>query len=122
MTLFNTNRHVNTWCELIQLVELNETNKKLLWIPEGFGHGFLTLSHYADVQYKVTKKWARESEKSILWDDSDLKIDWPLNKLDLDQPLISEKDSAGLTIKQAEKLNFVFSYEKYPKIDSKINA
>ena len=75
---------------------------------EGFGHGFLTLSHYADVQYKVTKKWARESEKSILWDDSDLKIDWPLNKLDLDQPLISEKDSAGLTIKQAEKLNFVF--------------
>jgi dTDP-4-dehydrorhamnose 3,5-epimerase len=89
-------------------VELNETNKKLLWIPEGFGHGFLTISHYADVQYKVTKKWARESEKSILWDDSDLEIDWPLNKLDLDQPLISEKDSAGLTIKQAEKLNFVF--------------
>ncbi len=89
-------------------VELDETNKKLLWIPEGFGHGFLTLSRFADVQYKVTKKWARESEKSILWNDPDLKIDWPINKLDSEKPLISEKDSTGLTIKQAEKLDFVF--------------
>ena len=89
-------------------VQLNDTNKNLLWIPEGFGHGFLTLSRSADVQYKVTKKWTRESEKSILWDDPDLKINWPINKLDSDQPLISEKDSAGLTIKKAEKLDFVF--------------
>ena len=88
-------------------IELNETNKYLLWIPEGFGHGFLTLSRFADVQYKVTKKWDKESEKSILWNDPDLKIDWPLNLL-VDEPLISKKDSAGLTIKQAEKLNFVF--------------
>ena len=89
-------------------VELNETNKYSLWIPEGFGHGFLTLSKVADVQYKVTKRWDKESEKSIIWNDPDLKIDWPLNKLDSHQPLISEKDSAGLTIKQAEKLDFVF--------------
>ena len=89
-------------------IELNETNKNLLWIPEGFGHGFLTLSQFADVQYKVTKEWDRESEKSILWDDPDLKIDWPINKLDSDQPLISEKDSLGLTVKQAEMLDFIF--------------
>ena len=89
-------------------IELNETNKYSLWIPEGFGHGFLTLSKVADVQYKVTKRWDKESEKSIIWNDPDLKIDWPLNKLDSHQPLISEKDSAGLTIKQAEKLDFVF--------------
>ena len=89
-------------------IELNETNKYSLWIPEGFGHGFLTLSKVADVQYKVTKRWDKESEKSILWNDPDLKIDWPINKLDSHQPLISEKDSAGLTIKQAEKLDFVF--------------
>ena len=88
-------------------IELNETNKYLLWIPEGFGHGFLTLSKVADVQYKVTKKWNKESEKSILWNDPDLSIDWPL-KILVDEPLVSKKDSAGLTIKQAEKLNFVF--------------
>lgn len=88
-------------------IELNETNKYLLWIPEGFGHGFLTLSRFADVQYKVTKKWNKESEKSILWNDPDLKIDWPLNKID-NEPLISEKDAAGLTFRQAEKLDFVF--------------
>ena len=88
-------------------IELNETNKFLLWIPEGFGHGFLTISREADVQYKVTEKWNKESEKSILWNDPDLSIDWPL-KLLVDELLISKKDSAGLTIKQAEKLNFVF--------------
>ena len=89
-------------------IELNETNKYLLWIPEGFGHGFLTLSSFADVQYKVTKKWDKESEKSILWNDPDLKIDWPINKLDSDEPLLSEKDSNGFTMKQAEKHNFIF--------------
>ena len=95
-----------TYKEWISVL-LNETNKHLLWIPEGFGHGFLTLSKVADVQYKVTQRWDKESEKSILWNDPDLKIDWPLNEID-NEPLISEKDSAGLTFKQAEKFDFVF--------------
>ncbi len=86
-------------------IELNEKNKYLLWIPEGFGHGFLTISRVADVQYKVTKKWDKDSEKIILWNDPDLKIDWPLKRI---KPLVSEKDSLGLTSQQAEKLNFVF--------------
>ena len=89
-------------------IELNEKNKNLLWIPEGFGHGFLTLSKVADVQYKVTKKWNKVSEKSILWNDPDLNIKWPLNKLKGREPLISKKDSNGLTIKEAEKLDFIF--------------
>ena len=88
-------------------IELNETNKYLFWIPEGFGHGFLTLSKVADVQYKVTEKWNKDSERSILWNDPDLNIDWPF-KLIVDEPIISKKDSAGLTIQEAEKLNFVF--------------
>ena len=88
-------------------IELNETNKYILWIPEGFGHGFLTLSDFAEVQYKVTKRWDKESEKSILWNDPELSIDWPLNQID-DELLVSEKDSNGLTIKQAEELNYIF--------------
>ncbi len=89
-------------------IDLNSKNKHLLWIPEGFGHGFLTLSKEADVQYKATKKWVKDSEISILWDDPDLKIDWPLKTLNINKPNISKKDSNGLTFKNAEKLNFLF--------------
>ncbi|ABV51064.1 dTDP-4-dehydrorhamnose 3,5-epimerase and related enzymes [Prochlorococcus marinus str. MIT 9215] len=94
----------NTYKEWIG-VKLNELNKNLFWIPEGFGHGFLTLSDIAEVQYKVTKPWDKLSEKSLLWNDSDLNIDWPLNKI---SPIISKKDALGITIKEAENMDFVF--------------
>ena len=94
----------NTYKEWIG-VKLNELNKDLFWIPEGFGHGFLTLSDIAEVQYKVTKPWDKLSEKSLLWNDSDLNIDWPLNKI---SPIISKKDALGITIKEAENMDFVF--------------
>ena len=94
----------NTYKEWIG-VKLNELNKYLFWIPEGFGHGFLTLSDIAEVQYKVTKPWDKLSEKSLLWNDSDLNIDWPLNKI---SPIISKKDALGITIKEAENMDFVF--------------
>ena len=94
----------NTYKEWIG-VKLNELNKDLFWIPEGFGHGFLTLSDIAEVQYKVTKPWDKLSEKSLLWNDSDLNIDWPLNKI---TPIISKKDALGITIKEAENMDFVF--------------
>ena len=97
----------NTFKEWVG-IELNSKNKFILWIPEGFGHAFLTLSKEADVQYKATKKWDKNSEKSILWNDPDLNIDWPLNKLNICRPHISEKDSTGLTFKDAEKLNLLF--------------
>ena len=94
----------NTYKEWIG-VKLNELNKDLFWIPEGFGHGFLTLSDIAEVQYKVTKPWDKLSEKSLLWNDSDLNIDWPLNKI---SPILSKKDALGITIKEAENMDFVF--------------
>ena len=100
-------KNSNTYKEWVG-IQLTEKNKHLLWIPEGFGHGFLTLSKIADVQYKANNKWSKESEKTILWNDQDLEIDWPLNKLNINQPIISKKDSIGLTLKQAEKLNFLF--------------
>tara|TARA_B100000886_G_scaffold305659_1_gene237504 strand:+ start:201 stop:788 length:588 start_codon:yes stop_codon:yes gene_type:complete len=89
-------------------IELNDINNSQLWVPEGFGHGFLTLSEDAEVQYKVTKEWNKKSEKSILWNDPDLKIAWPLNNLAKIKPIISTKDSKGMKIREAEKFGFVF--------------
>lgn len=89
-------------------VELNDSNNLQLWVPEGFGHGFLTLSEFAEVQYKVTNIWDKKSEKSILWNDPDLKIAWPLNKLSEIKPIISSKDSNGMRIREAEKFGFIF--------------
>ena len=86
-------------------IKLNELNKYLFWIPEGFGHGFLTLSDVAEVQYKVTNQWNKLYEKSLLWNDEELDIDWPLNKIN---PILSGKDLKGITIKEAENLGFIF--------------
>jgi dTDP-4-dehydrorhamnose 3,5-epimerase len=74
-------------------VELNAENNKQLWIPEGFAHGFLVLSEIAEVQYKVSEFWDPELERSLLWSDEDLNINWPLSS----NPIISSKDQkAGL--------------------------
>lgn len=97
----------NTFKEWIG-VELNDLNKYLLWIPEGFGHGFLTLCQDTEVQYKVTKKWNKEFEKSLLWNDPDIDINWPLSQLNKKIPKTSIKDSQALTIKEAEELGFIF--------------
>jgi len=78
---------------------LSSSNKCQFWIPKGFAHGFLTLSKEAEVTYKTTEYWDKECEKSILWNDKDLNIDWPLeiiqNKLE-----ISEKDLNGLRVEE----------------------
>ena len=89
-------------------IELNEKNKLIFWIPEGFAHGFLTLSDKAEVQYKTTKKWKKESEISILWNDPDLSIQWPLDKLKKIKPIISEKDLNAFSFKEIESLNYLF--------------
>ena len=59
----------------------------------------------AEVQYKVTRQWNKLYEKSLLWNDRDLNIDWPLNKIN---PILSSKDLKGITIKEAENLGFTF--------------
>lgn len=67
---------------------LSAENKRQLWVPEGFGHGFLVLSEWADFLYKATDYYAPESERCIVWDDPDLGIAWPLEGA----PVLSDKD------------------------------
>ena len=69
---------------------LSEDNKKQLYIPPGFAHGFLVLSDEAEFVYKCTDFYHPEDEGCIIWDDSDIGIKWPLK--DIDTPLVSEKD------------------------------
>ena len=77
---------------------LSAENKKQLWIPEGFAHGFLTLSETAEFLYKTTDYYSREYERAIRWDDKDLSVKWPFNF----GPKISNKDSEGTTFIGAE--------------------
>ena len=85
-------------------LELSSENNIQFWIPEGFAHGFLTLSDVADVSYKVTDYWNKESEKIILWNDKDININWPLNKF--------LKNTFSLSIKDKKGLFFRFSKEE----------
>lgn len=77
---------------------LSAENKRQLWIPEGFAHGFLTLSETAEFLYKTTDYYSKECERSIRWDDPEIGIEWPLH-CDLNEVIISEKD------KNSGKLN-----------------
>jgi dTDP-4-dehydrorhamnose 3,5-epimerase len=77
---------------------LSADNKKQLWVPEGFAHGFLTLSYQADFLYKTTEYYAPECERCIRWDDPELSIKWPLSC----EPQVSEKDNTALTLVNSE--------------------
>ena len=89
-------------------IRINEDNKFQLWIPEGFAHGFLTLTNHALVTYKVTSHWSKDHEKILFWDDKDLGINWPLHKINIPHPLVSKKDSQGLGIRDLIKLGAIF--------------
>lgn len=79
-------------------VELSAENKRMLWVPEGFAHGFVVLSDSAEFLYKTTDYWAPEFERTIAWDDPALAISWPGQA----QPRLSAKDQAGFLLKNAE--------------------
>lgn len=79
-------------------VKLSAENKRLLWVPAGFAHGFLVLSETAEFLYKTTDYYAPQYERCIRWDDEDLAIDWQYGKM----PLVSEKDAQGSTFNEAE--------------------
>jgi dTDP-4-dehydrorhamnose 3,5-epimerase len=90
-------------------VELSAENKKQMWIPEGFAHGFLVLSDEAEFLYKTTDYWHAASEQCIVWNDNHLNIKWPL--VFGQTPILSGKDEQGLCFESASK--FVKSRESY---------
>jgi len=81
-------------------VTLNEENKKQLWIPPGFAHGFYVLSKWAEIIYKATDYYDPESERTLLWNDPDINIAWPL--LENKTLHLSQKDRNGNTFKQTD--------------------
>ncbi len=78
-------------------IELTEENKTMFYIPPGFAHGFATLRDNTIFSYKCTQTYHKESEGTVLWNDSDLKIDWQL-----ENPLLSDKDMNGIIFKSFE--------------------
>lgn len=74
-------------------VVLSQENQRQLWIPEGFAHGFVVISETAEFLYKTTDYWFKEFERSLLWNDEDLAIDWP----DITHVRLSEKDAVAAT-------------------------
>jgi dTDP-4-dehydrorhamnose 3,5-epimerase len=77
---------------------LSAANKKQLWIPEGFAHGYLVLSDAAEVLYKTTDYYSPEDERCLIWNDPDVGIDWPKDGA----PILSEKDRLGLPLSKVE--------------------
>jgi dTDP-4-dehydrorhamnose 3,5-epimerase len=77
---------------------LDAQAKRMVWVPPGFAHGFLVLSEFAEVQYKTTDYYAPEHERSLLWNDPALGIDWPLGGA----PILAEKDRRGVPLASAE--------------------
>lgn len=87
---------------------LSGENKRMLWVPEGFAHGFQVLSDSADVLYQVTDEWAPATERSLIWNDPDIKVDWPIRG----EPLLSDKDAKAPKLKEAVDINFVYEGKK----------
>jgi dTDP-4-dehydrorhamnose 3,5-epimerase len=79
-------------------LKLSADNKQMLWIPEGFAHGFVVLSDTADLIYKTTDYWYQEHERCISWNDPTLAIDWQLQT----EPILSNRDAHGKTFAEAE--------------------
>lgn len=88
--------HYGQWVGEVPSAE----NKHQLWVPPGYGHGFLVLSDTAEFEYKCTEYYAPELERAIRWDDPDLGIEWPL--LDGKQPVLSSKDAGAPFFRDAE--------------------
>ena len=80
-------------------IVLSKRNGLQLWVPEGFAHGFITITKKAEINYKTTQFWNKESERTIMWNDNNLNINWRLKDLKIKNPIVSEKDSSGNTFK-----------------------
>ena len=93
-----------SWTSLI----LNCQDKNQIWIPKGFAHGFLTLSEEAILEYKVTDFWGEDLERTILWNDPSISIEWPRLNNKLLEPNLSFKDMNGLSLQSLIKKGEVF--------------
>jgi dTDP-4-dehydrorhamnose 3,5-epimerase len=80
-------------------ITLSAENRKILWLPVGFAHGFVVLSDVAEVAYKTTDYYSPEAERTIAWNDPDLAIDWPVNS---ENVVLSAKDASGKPFRKAE--------------------
>lgn len=80
-------------------VELSEENKNMLYIPEGFAHGFVVLSNEAELCYKASGEYNRDSDRGVLWNDNDINIDWEIDF----EPILSEKDKVQPKLKEINK-------------------
>jgi dTDP-4-dehydrorhamnose 3,5-epimerase len=89
-------RDSSTFCQWVGET-LSASNRRMLWIPPGFAHGFMVLSEGADVLYKATDFYAPQHERTILWNDPDLRIQWPRQA----GAILSAKDLAGQTLEHA---------------------
>ncbi len=89
-------------------IKINKKNRKQIWIPEGFAHGFITTSKNAEVNYKANNYWNKEGERTILWNDKDLNIDWNLNNLKLEKPILSDKDLIAKSLADLENKSELF--------------
>jgi dTDP-4-dehydrorhamnose 3,5-epimerase len=83
---------------LWEAVRLSSENKRMLWIPVGFAHGFRVISEKAQVLYKATDYYAPQHERTLAWNDPDLKIQWELDE----EPIVSAKDQRGAALREAE--------------------
>ncbi len=81
-------------------VHLSATNKRQLWVPPGFAHGFYVLSEFADFQYKCTDIYAPDYERSLLWNDPDVGVEWPL--LPEGEPQLAAKDLGGTAFSELD--------------------
>ncbi|EDK88904.1 dTDP-4-dehydrorhamnose 3,5-epimerase [Fusobacterium polymorphum ATCC 10953] len=90
-------------------MEINENNKKMLFIPKGFAHGFLTLEDGTEIFYKCDNFYNPQSEGGIIWNDRDLNIDWNFKKYNIDKNelIISEKDKKNISFKEYKKINSI---------------
>ncbi len=90
-------KHSTTFGQWLGTI-LSADNRRQLWIPPGFAHGFVVLSDSAEFLYKTTTYWQPKYDRSIIWNDKDINIDWPINEL----PILSEKDQQATALTHAE--------------------
>ncbi len=86
------------WTSII----LNNSNKFMIWIPSGFAHGFLSLENDSEVVYKASGLWSKEHDRSLRWNDKNIDIRWPLNKINSKMPKLSENDSIAPFLDNAD--------------------